>query len=75
MRHFAGAHQRRKPRTNAWMLEEVAQMALATVALNPGVRPIDPAAARQTFPPPNTARTPTTAKKKLRLNLARSAEP
>ena len=28
---------------NAWMLEEVAQMALATVALNPGVRPIDPA--------------------------------
>ena len=27
---------------NAWMLEEVAQMALATVALNPGVQPLDP---------------------------------
>jgi L-ribulose-5-phosphate 4-epimerase len=27
---------------NAWMLEEVAQMALATVALNPGVKPLDP---------------------------------
>lgn len=26
----------------AWMLEEVAQMALATVALNPGVKPLDP---------------------------------
>lgn len=27
---------------NAWMLEEVAQMALATVALNPVVKPLDP---------------------------------
>jgi len=27
---------------NAWMLEQVAQMALATVALNPGVKPLDP---------------------------------
>lgn len=27
---------------NAWMLEEVAQMALATVALNPSVKPLDP---------------------------------
>jgi L-ribulose-5-phosphate 4-epimerase len=27
---------------NAWMLEEVAQMALATVALNSGVKPLDP---------------------------------
>jgi L-ribulose-5-phosphate 4-epimerase len=27
---------------NAWMLEEVAQMALATVALNPSVEPLDP---------------------------------
>jgi len=26
---------------NAWMLEEVAQMALATVVLNPGVKPLD----------------------------------
>jgi L-ribulose-5-phosphate 4-epimerase len=26
---------------NAWMLEEVAQMALATVALNPSVKPLD----------------------------------
>jgi L-ribulose-5-phosphate 4-epimerase len=28
---------------NAWMLEEVAQMALATVTLNPGVKPLDQA--------------------------------
>src|SRR5204863_8877590 len=27
---------------NAWMLEEVAQMALATVALNPSAKPLDP---------------------------------
>jgi len=27
---------------NAWMLEEVAQMALATVVLNPSVNPLDP---------------------------------
>jgi L-ribulose-5-phosphate 4-epimerase len=27
---------------NAWMLEEVAQMALATVSLNPGVKALDP---------------------------------
>ncbi len=27
---------------NAWMLEEVAQMALATMALNPSVKPLDP---------------------------------
>jgi len=44
-----GRHQRRKPQHNAWMLEEVAQMALATVALHPGVRPIDPRCSTNIF--------------------------